>query len=233
MSFELRDWDVIDDYNNPVTETYLPVNFAGEEVPRISYSTMDEHTSRHSEVARILNDSGRDILKADLGDKGLKFQQLDTGAVTVKFGTEGDYTALLYDRIIGKLKNREDMARASATELADHINKSGKRPRDFAESVDKEGGPLGFAEAYLTHGDVDQWAIEPFSQRFELEPDQSIDDNFHDYDGETPVGDMDTEAKQERNSYWVKKYLDNSARQLRHQLDTEREKISDIWLKNF
>ena len=132
MSFDLRDWKVSDDYDNPVTETYLPVEFAGEEVPRISYGTMDEHASRHGDVARIFNQSGEDVLKADLGDKGLEFRQLDTGAVTVTFGTEGDYAPLLYDRIIGKLKNREDMARASANELVDEITETGKRPGDFA-----------------------------------------------------------------------------------------------------
>lgn len=232
MSFELRDWDVEDDYDNPVTETYLPVDFAGEEVPRISYSAMDEHSSRHGDVARIFNDDGKDVLKADLGDKGLRFQQLDTGAVTVTFGTEGDYTALLYDRIVGKIKNREDMVRASARDLADQMKESGRRPSEFVESVNKEGGPLGFAETYLSQGNVDQWAIEPFSQRFELEPDQSIDDNFHNYEGETPVGDMDTEAKQERNSFWVRKYLDNSSRLLREELDAERKEISKLWLEN-
>ena len=231
MSFELRDWEVSDDYDDPVTETYLPVKFAGEEVPRISYETMDEHASRHGDVARIFNKSGEDILKADLGDMGLEFTQRDTGAVTVTFGTEEDYTALLYERIIGKLKNREDMARASANELVDEITETGKRPGDFAESVNRKGGPLGFAEAYLTEGNVDQWAIEPFSRRFELEPDQSIDDNFHDYDGETPVGDMDTDEKKERNTFWVRKYLDNSAKVLRHQLDEEREELSDMWIR--
>ena len=95
----------------------------------------------------------------------------------------------------------------------------------------KKGGPQGFAEAYLTEGNVDQWAIEPFSRRFELEPDQSIDDNFHDYDGETPVGDMDTDEKKERNTFWVRKYLDNSTRALTHQLDTEREELSDMWIR--
>lgn len=232
MSFELRDWEVSDDYDDPVTETYLPVNFAGEEVPRISYETIDEHSSRHGDVARIFNKSGEDILKADLGDMGLEFTQRDTGAVTVTFGTEGGYTPLLYDRIIGKLKNREDMARASANELVDEITETGKRPRNFTESVKQEGGPQGFAEAYLTEGNVDQWAIEPFSRRFELEPDQSIDDNFHDYEGETPVGDMDTGAKRERNTYWIRKYLDNSARALTHHLDTEREELSEMLVKN-
>lgn len=97
MSFELRDWEVSDDYDVPVKETYFPVKFAGEEVPRISYEAIDEHASRHGDVARIFNESGGDILKADLGDMGLEFKQRDTDAVTVIFGTEEDYTALLYE----------------------------------------------------------------------------------------------------------------------------------------
>lgn len=212
----------------------------------LDIDTAVNHVIRHEgDYSVISNNDYEDILKADLGEFYLEVANYTDGGTTVVFASDRVPEPVVedvYGKRINKLVERERGVRSAARMFLNTqlpvMAEAGRT--DEVEALAAELGGLGdgledIAESYFDPEDSPDLSrvFLPYSFFFELKEDQSADDNFHEsLSRETPLAEAySDECKRERNTRWLKKYLETVVEQTVEKHGSEQPTESEAYLR--